>query len=412
MNSRERVLSALNYTQPDKVPIDCGGHRSSSFSIQAYRNLREHLDLPKSNLYVHDVIQQLVLTEDDVLDRFGIDVVDFGRGFMKDDTYWKDWTMHDGTQVKIPKHVDLRNDGKDTLMYNSKGKPIAIQKEFCPYFEQIVFPREDDDSDDFSNLRDNFSDVMWFEVGAPPAPLGFEGDDLTARKNSSKELRNSTDKAVYALFGGTFFEGAQFIFRMDNALFNLAGEPELMHKFMDEMLEIYMANLEKFLEAHGDDIDIIGFGDDLGMQTGPQISPQMYREFLKPRHTVLWNHAKKLKPHLKTCLHCCGSIEPLLRDIIDAGMDSMNPVQTSCTGMDLVTLKKEYGRDITFWGGGCDTQTILPTGTPQQVREHVMRNLDVLFDDGGFVFQQVHNILANVPPENVVAMFNAVREYA
>jgi uroporphyrinogen decarboxylase len=412
MNSRERILAALNHVQPDKVPLDCSGHRSSGFSIQAYKNLREYLSLPESNLYVHDVIQQLAVPDQDVLELFGFDVIDLGRNFIRDESCWKDWTMHDGTPVKIPKFVDLRESGKDTVMYNSIGRPIAIQKDGCYYFEQTVFPREFDDTDDFSNLEEQFHDVMWFEVGAPPSPLGLEGDDLKTRKKSAKDLRHSTDKAIYGLFGGNFFEGAQMILKMDHALLNLAGEPELMHKFLDKMLEIHKKNVKKFLEACGDEIDVIGFGDDLGMQTGPQISPEMYREFFKPRHAELWGYAKKLKPNIKLCLHSCGGIEPLLRDIIEAGIDAVNPVQISCAGMDLPNLKKEYGRDITFWGGGCDTRDILPTGTPEQIREHVLRNLDIMFKDGGFVFQQVHNILANVPPENIVAMFNAVREYA
>ena len=412
MNAKERVLTALNHKQPDKVPIDCGGHRSSSFSIQAYKNLREYLGLPKSELYVFDVIQQLVFPEQDVLDYFDIDVVEFGRECMKDASYWKDWTMHDGTRVKIPKFVDLRNSGKDTLMYSSKGKPIAIQKEGCKYFEQTVFPRDGDDSDDFSNLEEQFADIMWFDVGIPPAPLGFDGADMQIRKRYAKDMRRSTDKAIYGLFGGNFYEGVQMIMKMDYAMLNLAAEPELMHTFLDKLLEIHMRNLENYLESCGDEIDVIGFGDDMGMQHGPQISTAMYREFFKPRHAALWGYAKKLKPNIKLCLHCCGGVEPLLGDIIDAGMDAINPVQSVCDGMDLAELKKNYGRDITFWGGGCDTQVILPKGTPEQVRDHVLKNLDIMFKDGGYVFQQVHNILADIPPENIVAMFQAVREFA
>ena len=412
MKSRERVMAALNHTQPDKVPIDCGGHRSSNFSIQAYKILREYLSLPKSNLYVYDVIQQLVVPEQDILELFDFDVIDLGRDFIKDESYWKDWTMHDGTPVKIPKYVDLRDSGKDTVMYNSRGKPIAVQKEGCKYFEQTVFPRDGDDGEDFSNLREQFHDVMWFEVGGPPAPLGFQGADLQARKKSAQDLRRSEDKAIYGLFGGNFFEGAQMIYKMDYAMYNFAANPKLTHAFLDELLEIHRKNLESYMEACGDEIDIIGFGDDMGMQTGPQISPAMYRELFKPRHAALWGYAKKLKPKVKLCLHCCGGVEPLLGDIIDAGMDSINPVQTNCAGMDLAALKKKYGRDITLWGGGCDTRDVLPNGTPQQVREHVLRNLEIMFKDGGFVFQQVHNILADVPPVNIEAMFKAVREFA
>jgi uroporphyrinogen decarboxylase len=187
----------------------------------------------------------------------------------------------------------------------------------------------------------------------------------------------------------------------------LAAEPKKAHAFLDELMEIHLENLDRFLGAVGESLDIILFGDDLGMQTGPMISPQMYCEFFKPRHAVLWNRAKQLAD-VKVMLHCCGGVRELLAHLIEAGLDAINPVQISCRGMDAAELKAEFGKDITFWGGGCDTRDILSNGTPEQVAAHVKRQVDVLRPGGGFVFQQVHNILANVPPANIVAMFDAV----
>ena len=172
-------------------------------------------------------------------------------------------------------------------------------------------------------------------------------------------------------------------------------------------MEINLANREIFLGAVGDYIDIIVFGDDLGMQTGPQISPDMYREFFKPRHKILWNRAKELAD-VKVNLHCCGGIRELIPDLIEAGLDSVNPVQINCSEMDLGELKEEFGSDLVFWGGGCDTGSILPCESPEAVAKHVHEQVEIGKKGGGFVFQQVHNILANVPPENIVAMFNAV----
>jgi len=414
MNSRERIIAALNHVQPDKVPIDCGGHRSSSFSVQAYKNLREYLSMPKSDLYVYAPIEQLVYPDQDVLELFGIDVIGLGRDFIYNDDYWKDWTMHDGTSVKIPKFVDIRDIDRDSVMYNSKGRPIAIQKEHSLYFEQSVFPREDDDSDDFSNLEENFRDVVWLGTWVAPSPLGYEGEDFLFRREYARKTRANTDRAIYAYgpVGCCFFEATQYIMGMRYALQNLAARPKLMHKFLDKLLEVFMRDMEREIASCGDSIDIIGLFDDYGMQTGLMISPNMYREFFKPMQKELCSFTKKLKPNVKICLHSCGAVGPLIGDFIEAGIDAINPVQTSCAGMDLVKLKKEYGRDITFWGGGCDTTEILPYGTPSQVRDHVLKNLDVMFKDGGYVFQQTHNILADVPPENIVAMFEAVREYA
>ena len=188
------------------------------------------------------------------------------------------------------------------------------------------------------------------------------------------------------------------------------AEPRRAHAFLDALTERHLRKLEKYLAAVGPSIDIILFGDDLGMQTGPQISPRMYREFFKPRHAQLWQRAKQLA-EVKVMLHSCGSIRALLPDLIEAGLDAVNPVQVSCAGMEAAGLKRDFGRDITLWGGGCDTRDVLPNGTPQAVREHVREQVGVIQPGGGFVFQQVHNVMANVPAENLTAMFAAVRAY-
>jgi uroporphyrinogen decarboxylase len=243
---------------------------------------------------------------------------------------------------------------------------------------------------------------MWTAVASPPGPI-----DSQALAEGAKQFRAQTDRAIIGLFGGNLFEIGHFLYRNDMFMMMLAAEPQRAHCFLDKLVEIHLTNLERFLAAVGAHIDIILFGDDLGMQTGPMMSPQMYCEFFKPRHTVLWSRAKELAD-VKVMLHCCGGVRELLPHLIEAGIDAINPVQISCSGMDAAELKSEFGRDVTFWGGGCDTRDILPNGTPDQIREHVKRQVEILRPGGGFVFQQVHNILANVPPENIVAMFDAV----
>jgi uroporphyrinogen decarboxylase len=243
---------------------------------------------------------------------------------------------------------------------------------------------------------------MWTAVASPPGPI-----DNQAFAEGAKRFRHQTERAIIGLFGGNLFEIGQFFYRNDLFMMLLAAEPQRAHRFLDKLVEIHLANLERFLAAVGEHIDIILFGDDLGMQTGPMMSPQMYCEFFKSRHTLLWNRAKELAD-VKVMLHCCGGIRELLPHLIEAGLDAINPVQISCSGMDAAQLKAEFGRDITFWGGGCDTRDVLPNGTPEQIQEHVRQQVETLKPGGGFVFQQVHNILANVPPENILAMFDAV----
>jgi uroporphyrinogen decarboxylase len=247
---------------------------------------------------------------------------------------------------------------------------------------------------------------MWTGIGSPPGPVGSDDAKLA---DGARRLRQKTDRAIIGLFGGNLLECGQFLYRIDHFLMLLAAEPRRVHRFLDKLTELHLVNLERFLKLVGSSIDIIVFGDDLGMQTGPQVSPMMYREFFKPRHRVLWQRAKQLAD-VKVMLHCCGGVRELLPDLIEAGLDAINPVQISCSGMDAAGLKRDFGKDITFWGSGCDTQTILPHATPAAVRRHVQEQVKIMSPGGGFVFQQVHNILANVPAENVVAMLDAVRE--
>ena len=249
---------------------------------------------------------------------------------------------------------------------------------------------------------------MWTAVASPPGPLSDGPQGRAALEAGARRLRASSSRAIIGLFGGNLLETGQFLYRNDNFFMLLPGEPRRAEAFLDRLVEIHLENLERFLGAAGPSIDIVLFGDDLGMQSGPQISPEMYRKIFKPRHSRMWRRAKELAP-VKVMLHCCGGIRELLPDLIDAGLDTINPVQVSCAGMDAAGLKRDFGSDIVLWGGGCDTQDVLPNGTPTQVRDHVRRQVDALSGGGGFVFQQVHNILSNVPPENIVAMFQAVR---
>ncbi len=254
-----------------------------------------------------------------------------------------------------------------------------------------------------------FSEGMWTAVGSPPGPLADGPEGLRRLADGARALRESTDRAILGLFGGSLYEMGQYFYRNDNFFMLLAAEPQKAHAFLDRLVELHLSALERFLGAVGPYIDIIVFGDDLGMQTGPQISPAMYREFFKPRHAILWQRAKALAP-VKVMLHCCGGVRPLLPELIEAGLDAINPVQISCTGMEAAALKRDFGDALTFWGGGCDTREVLPSGTPAQVRDHVLRQVEIMAPGGGFVFQQVHNLMADVPPENIVAMFAALAE--
>jgi len=228
-------------------------------------------------------------------------------------------------------------------------------------------------------------------------------------KEIAAKSRAGTDRAIYGIFGGNIVETGQFMFRMDNFLFDLAANPERIHNFLDAVMERHMANLEAYLDCVGENIDIIGFGDDMGTQNGPQFSTDTYMEFFYPRHKKMWSYVHDRFPDMKICLHCCGGVRPLLPLLVDAGLDAINPVQFVCKDMDLKELKDDFYGKLTLWGGGCDTRDILPGSDVKSISPHVRSNIEILNKGGGFVFQQVHNILANVPPQNINEMFKAVR---
>jgi uroporphyrinogen decarboxylase len=396
----------MKHQEPDRVPVDFSGHRSSGIAAILYPKLRNYLGLPKQTIRIYDPIQQLAIVDDDVLDLFGVDTIELGRGFALTDSDWADWILPDGTPCKMPAWALPEREDKRWIIRSKTGRVIAQLADGSLYFEQTYYPFFE--RDDFDAIPAAMDESMWCAVASPPGPIVTGPGGEVILLEGAKKLRVSTDRAILGLFGGNLFEMGQFLYRNDNFLLLLAMDPEKIHRFLDHIVEIHLKNLESYLGIVGDYIDIIVFGDDLGMQSGPQISPEMYREFFKPRHRILWERAKSLA-NVKVMLHCCGGVRELLPDLIDAGLDAINPVQTSCRGMNVEELKAEYGKDLVFWGGGCDTQRVLPLGTPEDIQNHVRAQVKTLKQGGGFVFQQVHNILANVPPENIVAMFEAVK---
>ena len=406
MNPRERIRTALNHRQPDRAPVDLSGHRSSGIAAMVYPRLRKKLGLPPKPVRVYDPIQQLAIVDGDVLDHFGVDTIELGRAFALDDKDWAEWVLPDGSPCLMPAWALPERDGSRWVIRSSSGRVIAAMPDGVWFFEQTYWPFLDGD-DDPARIPEAIQECMWTAVASPPGPLAAGPDGLERLAAGAQRLRTETDRAIIGLFGGNLLEMGQFLYRNDQFLLMLAADPDRTHRFLDAVVEMHLANLEKFLTAVGSSIDVILFGDDLGMQNGPQISPAMYDEFFKPRHAQMWQRAKQLA-EVKVMLHCCGGVRELLPSLIEAGLDAINPVQISCRGMEASMLKREFGRDMTFWGGGCDTQRILPLGTPEEVAAHVRGQVAILNEGGGFVFQQVHNIMANVPPENIISMYGAI----
>jgi len=403
----------MNFQEPDRIPFDLGGHRSSGIAAMAYARLKKALGMRSGDIYVYDIIQQLAIVEEPVLDLFGVDTIELGRAYLIDSTDWVDWELPDGTPCKIPAMIRMERNEDDWYLLAEDGLRTGVMKKGCPYFETIRYPMQDMDYDsqDFAGVTTAFKHSMWCSTPSPGGHLGLEGSDLTELKEGARKLRESTDRAIIGLFGGNLFETPQLMFNNENYLLYTAIYPEATIRLSQRLCDHYCSEMRKWLSAVGPYIDIMAFGDDFGSNQGPIIDPEMYRQYYKPYHQKMWLLAKELAPHIRIMLHSCGSIEPFLDDMIEAGLDAVNPVQISCRGMELPVLKQKYYGRITFWGGGCDTQSILESGTPKQIDEHVRQQISVMKGGGGFVFQQVHNILGNVPAENIIQMLESLDKY-
>jgi uroporphyrinogen decarboxylase len=374
MNSRERVQTALAHQEPDRVPIDLGGTVVSSIARRAYAEVREFLNLPPVQIRDLEIVQQVAVVDDDVMDRFGVDV--------------------------IPVFANP-SDGYRAVFVGEPCGSVSFKDEFgatlrkpkdCLYFDWQAFP-----------LKEPTHDALWAMPWPDPADPGrYRG--LRARV---KSLRDSTDKALFGMApcGHDLLNQIFRVRGMENGLMDLVAEPDFAAEFLDRLTETLCTAQRLYLTEVGDLIDVHFTADDLCGQNGPLISPGLYRRIVKPRQTRIFD---TIRQHTKAPIfyHSCGAVTEFLPDLIDMGVGILNPVQVAAAGMDTAALKKRFGKRLSFWGGGCDTQNVLPYGTPEQVRAEVRRRIRDLAPGGGFVFNPVHNIQAGVPAANIVAMFD------
>jgi uroporphyrinogen decarboxylase len=405
MTSRERVLCSLAHRQPDRVPIDLGASTVTGISAIAYNRLKEMLgvDLPTR---VFDVVQQLAHVDDPIIHRLGVDALDLNRVLM-DDLGWYPVPLKDGSVGEYPKWFEPeRTEEGSFVMRDHQGRVMSKMAGNGTVFDQTLFPWEHGYPEDFDTIGEAFRSINW-TAHSHTKYINIDQQELRKRV---KELRESTDKAIVMSGGAKLLELGFFLRRMDNMLMDLLADHENLSRLLDKLMEMHLAGLEKKIGAVGDLVDVIRFGDDLGMTTGPFMDLDVFNKFFKPRYRELCNYVKQ-NSRMKIFMHSCGSIRQFIPGLIEAGFDIINPVQTNCFGMDARELKEEFGREICFWGGGIDTSSVLPSGTPEEVRRDVLERCEILSRGGGFVFAPIHNILPEVPPENILAAYNAVNEF-
>ncbi len=379
MTSSERVLTALQHKEPDRVPLDLGGSFVTGITAEAYSNLIDYLGLDTQEVVISEMTHQLAQVDESLLEKFQVDTrglaPQFPSGWTfagEEDDRYRYFTDEWGIVWRMPK--------KNGLYYDMYRHPLA----------------------DITSQ----SDLDGFAWPDPEDPVRLKG-----LKEKAKHLTN--EKQVCVVFdhmSAGFFELGGWLRGYANWFMDLAGNPKLAERILDITLDIRMRFLDKALDELKGDIMVLIEYEDLGSQKGPLISPAMYRKFVKPRQKKLYSFIKKKAP-VYIFLHSCGSIYELIPDIIETGVDILNPLQFNTPNMDTLKLKKEFGDVLTFWGGGIDTQQTLPKGNTMQVRDEVKRQIDILSPGGGFVFSTVHNIQPDVPPENIVAMMEAFLDY-
>ena len=410
MTSRERIITAIDHKQPDRIPVDLGATPSSGISAVAYNNLIKYLGLHLEN-HVYDVVQEVTQPEMELLEMFRVDVLDIGRFFNSSENYWHKLELIKGVPGLYPKwfNPEKQPDGS-WLAKGPTGEYIGKMPSGATFFDQIIFPYIDGYPDNYNNISYDMSRVSWGGFGFPPYDRMNEKDYWKMLRETIIEERAKTDKALLIGVGCNLFEWGTFLRRIDNFLMDLYMDPINVNKLLDKLLENHMDFLAKICDAVGDLVEVIKFGDDLGTNTGPFMPNEIYNEFFKPRHKIMCDYVKA-NSSAHTMLHCCGGIYDLIPELIEAGFEILNPVQINAFNMEPERLKKEFGKEVTFWGGGVNTQSVLNRATPQQVKDQVRHNIEVFSKGGGFIFNTVHNILPDVPPQNIIAMFETVREF-
>jgi len=379
MTSRERVLAALNHRQPDRVPIDLGGNQTGIHRI-AYARLLELLGR-REEIAIMDLVQQLAKPSEAVLERLRVDTR----------YVWaKGAASFDGAARKRQTKGQSWNDFTDEF-----GVTWSMPDE-CPYY--------------FDISHSPLAGLSLEQIQDYPFPKGGDPTRFEGLRERALELKRETPYAVVSGISGVVYEVCWYMRGLENLFTDMLRQPRVFEAIIDRTLQFWLDWFRLFLDEAGDVVDVIMIGDDLAGQDGPLFSPAIYRAVVKPRQKRLVQYIKS-RTQAKIWYHSCGSVADYIPDLLDNGINILNPVQLSARGMNPAQLKAAYGDRLVFWGGGIDSQRLLPRATPAVVRDAVRRSLEAFKPGGGYVFNSVHNLQPDVPPQNILAMFDAACEF-
>lgn len=399
MTSRERITLALQHREADRVPVDLGASESSGIHGIAYNRLKAHLGLTGGATRIYDLSQMIAKVEPEVLDRVGADAVPL----LIEPRQWKPWALQDGSPGEVPAKAHLRQTDNGALELTDGHNTVLAR---CPagsfYLDTCHHALEKAASP--ADIEAGLGHLASFDWP------GFCDEDYDDLRRKARTLYEQTDRAIVGNLWVHVFAAGQILRGFENFMVDLVADKPLAHALMGRLVDCYEERVRRYVEAVGEYCTVIQVNDDLGTQNGLQLSLPLYREMVRPYHARLWGLIKELsgKPLL---LHSCGSLYEVIPDLIESGIDALNPVQVAATNMDSGKLKREFGRDLTFWGGGCDTQTVLARGTVAEIKAEVKHRCEDLAPGGGFVFCQVHNVQPDVPPASVMAMYEALVEW-
>jgi uroporphyrinogen decarboxylase len=379
MSSKQRVLKALNHETPDRVPIDLGGFQTG-IHRNAYAQLLDYLGI-RDDVTILDPVQQLARPCEALLERFHVDI--------------RYVVAHGPDSFK----GSIEQNTRDGRLWHD------LKDEFG-----VVWSMPDDQPLYMDISHHPLANAAFADLADYPFPKGDDPTRFTGLREQAQMLRRETPYALSTGIGGVVYEICWYLRGLERWFMDMIENPAFCEALLDRTLEFWLGYYSEFMKEIGDLVDVVMIGDDIGGQAGPLFSPAFYRRVVKPRQKKLVQHIKHLTG-AKVWYHTCGSVRQLIPDLLDNGIDILNPVQISAADMAPRELKADFGDKLVFWGGGIDTQRVLSFAGPEEVREHVRRNMEAFKPGGGYVFNSVHNIQAGVPPENIAALFAAAHKH-